>query len=402
MSKGFAKFLIFIVVIFLIINGIISMTRHTKTQVAFSGLMEKSFSLEGIIARNETVITAPQEGILQSKVSENEMVKKNKHVASVYVGEIDDESSQKLSEINQRINELTSHTNGDAHSNDAHKVEANITTKINDIIVASNNRNAEKVSALKKDLQILADRKTTTTGTPGDMTTILAELRAEKEHYENQFSTSKHDLTAPEAGLYSTDIDGYEESLSSDNAGKITVGEYQILKKKKTAPKADEDSYAKCKIISNYQWTILAPVNDATASELEVGQSVYIRFDGEAADIRAKISSISPKESNKYIIGITSSENCDYAMSQRFINFELICAKYKGIKIPVNAIQVKGDVTGVYVAENSVARFKEVKVLYRDGKNAIIEQNNNKNGYLLLYDKVIIKTKDITDGTKIE
>lgn len=402
MSKVFAKFLIFIVVVFLIINGIGALGKRTQTQVAFSGQMEKSYSLEGIIARNETVITAPQEGILQSKVSENEMVKKNKHVASVYVGEIDEESSKKLSEINQRINELTVSANGDAHSSDAHKVEENITTKINDIIVASNNRNAEKVSTLKKDLQILADRKTTTAGTFGDMTTILSELQAQREHYENQFSSSKYDLTAPEAGLYSTDIDGYEESLSSDNAGNITVGEYQILKKKKSNPQFAKDSYAKCKIINNYQWTILTSVSDAVASELEVGRSVYLRFDGGTEDVRARISSISSKESNKYIVGITSSENCEYAMSKRFVDFELICAKYKGIKIPVSAIQVNGDVTGVFVVQNSVARFKEVKVLYRDSKNAIIEQNNNKNGYLLLYDKVIVKSKELTDGAKIE
>lgn len=402
MKKGFAKFIIFLLVIFMIISGISSMSGKTKTHIASSGQMEKSYSLEGMFARSETVIKSPEKGILESKVGEYEYVKKNKHIASVYIGDIDEEASKKLSEINQRISELTAQSTTDAHSNDAHKIEEGITSKINDIIMASNIRNAEKVSALKEDLHLLADKKNVSSGSGADMSAILADLQTQKEHYENQFNSSKYDLTSPSPGLYSSNIDGYEEFINDNNINSMSVAEYQTIKKKKISKEEIAESGTVCKIINNYQWSIITAVNDSTASNLEVGKKVYIRFSGSDSEYPAKISYISPKESNKYIVTVTSTENCEYALSTRNVDFELICGRYTGLKIPISAIQVINDKTGVYVAENSYMRFKEINVLYKDGKTAIVEQNNNKDNYLLLYDKVITHSKEYSDGKKIE
>ena len=402
MKKGFIKFLVFILGIFITVSGIGSLRNNTKTQIAFGGQMEKSYTLEGVIARNETVIKAPESGILEAKVKENELVKKNKHVGSVYIGEVDEEMSQKLSEINQRINELKSQSSGDSHNSDAHKIEEGITSKINDIIMASNSRNAQKVSSLKEDLRLLSDKRATVSGSKADMSTILAELQSKKEYYENQFNSTKYDLTSPVAGLFSSNIDGYEEILNIDTLNNITVSEYQTLRKKKLSKEEIQASNVECKIINNYQWSIVTAVNDSTASALEVGKNVYVRFGGDNKDYIAKISYISPKESNKYAVVITSTENCEYALGARQIDFELVCGRYTGLKIPVSAIQVRSDVTGVYVVQNSTLHFKEINVLYKDGKTAIVEQNNSKENYLLLYDKVVTHTKDFTEGKKIE
>ena len=402
MKKGSLKFLIFILALIILINSIAALRNGTKTQVVFAGQLEKVYRLEGIIARGETVIKSPESGILESKVKENEMVKKNKHVASVYIGEVDEEISKKLSEINQRIHELNSQNINDIHINDAHKIEEGITAKINDIIVASNARNAEKVSALKQDLQLLADKKATTSGTGADLSSILSELQSQKEYYEKQFNSTKYDLIAPLPGIYSSNIDGFEEILNADKINNITVSEYQTLKKKEFSPEEIDKSKVECKIINNYQWSVITLVNDATASGMEVGQTVYIRFSGSTEDVPATISYISPKESKKYAVTLTSTANSEYAMSGRFVDFELICGRYTGLKVPVNAIQVRSDVTGVYVVENSVLRFKEVNVLYKDGNTAIVEQNNTKDNYLLLFDRVVTHTKEFAEGKKIE
>lgn len=402
MKRLSAKFLIFVLLVFMIISGVSSMGNKTKTQIAFSGQMEKSFKLEGMFARNEMAIKSPEKGILESKVGENEFVKKNKHIASVYVGNIDEEISKKLSEINKRINELNSQNTADMHVNDAHKIEEGITSKINDIIMASNARNAEKVSSLKEDLRLLADKKSTSAENGGDVSVILAELQSQKEFYEQQFNSNKYDLTAPTPGLYSSNIDGYEEVVNESKINTMTVAEYQTIQKKKITKEEIEASGTVCKIVNNYQWSLITVVNDSTASNLEIGQRVYIRFPSTDEEYTAKITYISPKESNRYLVSITSTEACDYSLTTRNTEFELICGRYSGLKIPTGAIQVINDKTGVYVAENSYMRFKEINVLYKDGKTAIVEQNNNKDNYLLLYDKIITHSKEYSEGKKIE
>ena len=87
------KFVLFILVVFLIYNLVGMLTPNVKTQVAVSGTMEKTFSLDGVIIRDEYVMKSNESGVLESKVAEYEMVKKNKVVAINYIGLIDKDSS---------------------------------------------------------------------------------------------------------------------------------------------------------------------------------------------------------------------------------------------------------------------------------------------------------------------
>ena len=50
--------------------------------------------------------------------------------------------------------------------------------------------------------------------------------------------------------------------------------------------------------------------------------------------------------------------------------------------------------TGVFVLTEGEQKFKEVNVLYKDGKNAIVETGTGKDNYLLLYDEVITYSKE--------
>lgn len=401
--NGSVKLILFILIIFLIYNIVGMMSPEVKTQVAVSGTMEKTFSLEGIIIRDEVVMKSDASGVLESKVKENEMVKKNKVVASVYKGEIDEESQQKLAEINRRISEINTQLATETTlSNDAYKLEESITSKVNDIIMASNSRDAEKVSSLKENLTALA-LKRVSSSSQTDATGLLAELKAQKEHYESSFNASKTDILSPTPGIYSTTIDGYEQMLSNSKAKTMTVADYQIVKKSKPSENDINDSGVVCKVIDNYQWSLAAIVNDNTASELETGESVYIRFPHDNVDLAAQVAYISPESSNKYVVVLASTETSDFVMTSRFVDFDLICEKYTGIKVPVKALSVRDDgTTGVYVLENSTLHFKQANVLYKDGKNAIVYMDNTKTDYLFLYDEVVTYAKEYTEGKKFE
>ncbi len=402
-KNKFSKFIIAVLILFLIYNLIIMFTPDIKSQLAVSGTMEKTFSLNGIIIRDEVVMKSDTPGILESKVKEQEMVKKNKVVASVYKGEIDDQTQHKLAEINRRINEISTQLATDTHlSNDAYRLEESITSKVNDIIMASNSRDAEKVSTLKDNLTALA-LKRVSASSQSDATGLLAELKAEKQQLESAFNASKTDILSPAQGIYSTNIDGYEQLLSTSKALSMTVADYQIVRKSKPTEDDIKASGVVCKVIDNYKWSVAAVVNDNTASDLETGKRVYIRFPHDNVDLAATVEYISPESSNKYVVVLSSTENSSFVMGNRFVDFDLICEKYTGIKIPVKALTVNGDgATGVYVMENSAMRFKKADVLFKDGKNAIIYMDNTRADYLFLYDNVITHAKEYAEGKKID
>ena len=402
-KNRFPKVIIAILILFLIYNLIIMFTPDIKSELAVSGTMEKTFSLNGIIIRDEVVMKSDTPGVLESKVKEQEMVKKNKVVASVYKGEIDDETQHKLAEINRRINEISTQLATDTHlSNDAYRLEESITSKVNDIIMASNSRDAEKVASLKDNLTALA-LKRVSAQSQAEATGLLAELKTEKQQLESTFNASKTDILSPAQGIYSTNIDGYEQLLSTTKAQSMTVADYQIARKSKPTEDDIKASGVVCKIIDNYKWNLAAVVNDNTASELEAGKRVYIRFPHDNVDLAATVEYISPESSNKYVVVLSSTENSSFVLTHRFVDFDLICEKYTGIKVPVKALTVNSEgATGVYVLENSAMHFKKADVLFKDGKNAIIYMDNTIADYLFLYDNVITHAKEYAEGKKID
>lgn len=394
-KRSSAKLVLFIVAIFILYSGIKLLNPKVQTQIAVQGTMEKAYSLEGIVMRNEYVLEGGEDGIFEAKVKEHEVVKKNKHIATIYDGAFDKETGMKLEEINRRINELSAQVATAVHSNDAQRLEDTITSKINDIIIASNSKDARRVSDLKENLTALALKRFAITTSNGDTSSILTDLKNQKAAYEKSFDAAKTDLFSPNHGVFSTSVDGLEQSVSYDKVTTMTVSDYQVMKKAKPEPKG------KCKVIDSYQWSVATLVNDSTASELEKGKKVYLRFKNENIDIPAHISYISQEESNKYVVVITSYANDEYIMTNRHVEFELVYEKYSGIKIPVKTINVTADgVTGVYVLENSTVKFKQADVVYKDSKNAIIKTNNSKSNYLLLYDEIITKAPDYTEGKK--
>ena len=117
--------------------------------------------------------------------------------------------------------------------------------------MASNSRDAEKVASLKDNLTALA-LKRVSAQSQAEATGLLAELKTEKQQLESTFNASKTDILSPAQGIYSTNIDGYEQLLSTTKAQSMTVADYQIARKSKPTEDDIKASGVVCKIIDNY------------------------------------------------------------------------------------------------------------------------------------------------------
>lgn len=83
--------------------------------------------------------------------------------------------------------------------------------------------------------------------------------------------------------------------------------------------------------------------------------------------------------------------------SERSVKTEIIKGNYDGLKIPISALRVIEEDTGVFVNTDGVARFRKVELLYKDEQMAIVDKSS-ETGYLKLYDPVIVYGKDIEQG----
>jgi len=92
-------------------------------------------------------------------------------------------------------------------------------------------------------------------------------------------------------------------------------------------------------------------------------------------------------KSNKYVKSL-------YQTSKT--NIQLIKNTYRGIKIPQKAIRIVDDKMGVYVQRSNFAKFIPVDIKYTDDDWVIVSDAESRGG-IRLYDKVILKGKNLYD-----
>ena len=402
MKKIFKLLICAAILIFAAINAVRLLNPGIKTQIVQHGEMEKSYEFDALIIRDETVVTAERSGILETMVGENEMVRKNKHIASIYESEVDEAAKKKLISINERIEEIQNAlANNSKNYADSFHIESAIDSKLKEAALASKEHNASKLSAVKSELGLLNDRKNTVSDSNGYSEKTLAELKEEKAEYESKLSGSKQDLYSPVSGIFSTKIDGYEELVTSEAIGKMTPGDFESILKTKVTQKNIDKSKVVCKIIDSFEWSVAVVVTENELSSLETGDTVYVRMKDSADEAQAVISYISAPENGKYLLIATSDVSCDWANTERVTKVDFVKNKYKGLKIPSEALRVKDGTTGVYTVVDGIVKFKKVNVYYKDGKYAIAEENNANTGGLLLYDEVIVSSGNIKAGKRI-
>jgi len=402
MKKFLLRVLIVCLVVFQIWNIAILFNPPVKSEMVRYGTIENSAEYDGLIIRDESVIISDASGVLESVATENSVVKKGKHIASVYTGNVDSESQTKLKQINARISEITGSQTGNlAFDGDKAKIENHISTRVSDMIININDKNISNVSQLKSDLNVLHSKKLQISGENGSATAVLNDLKAQKERYEKQLSASKQNLYAPRAGLYSTLIDGFEQVLGGESLKAMTVDNFKTIRDTKYEP-SDGAQAPVCKIVSNVEWYAAMLVDSEKASSMTIGQSVYIKIGESPSEYKAVVSYISPADGKKCVVGVTATEYSEEALKNRKAKITLISNKYSGIKIPVEAIRVNNGVQGVYTVTEGLMKFKTADIVYKDNKYAIVKEDASNNGSVLLYDEVVIEAKEVGENISIK
>ncbi|MBQ8587756.1 MAG: hypothetical protein IJ454_00025, partial [Clostridia bacterium] len=307
----------------------------------------------------------------------------------------------KLSAVNSRIEEInkaSEETTGLALG--AFRVESTIDLRVSEITAAMEEGDMDKVISIKNELNLLNDKKNTLENGEEYTHEMLTKLMEEKKEYENALGDDKQDLYSPVSGIYSTVVDGFEEIVTSGAIGDMTPYDFESIYKMKNSDEVKPG--AVCKIIDNSGWSVAFLATEKEIQRLKEGSSVYIRTDGSAVDSSAEISYISTPVNGNYLVTATSDVSCEWANKERFVTIDLVRSRYKGLKVPVKALRVKDNITGVYTVVDGIVHFKKVKVLYKDNNFAIVEENNASQGGLLLYDEVVVSSgRTLKEGQRI-
>ncbi len=304
----------FIIIIYVLFN---IFSYFTKTHIAEyqvqQGTIASNNIFQGIIVRDETVEYAPKSGYINYYVKNGSKVSVTDVVYSIdTVGNI----SNEITEASTVSNSLSSET--------LTSISGEINTFVNDY---DSNRFSESYtfynnlnSEIAQNININA----------------LADLSSQVTEAENNNTFFQY--TSPSDGIIVYEVDGFEgytiEDITSSDFNYNSYKETQLFSNSEV-----EASTPVYKRINSEDWSIIVPINESLAKELNEKSNLKIRFCKDDFTTNASCSLI--KSEDNYFLKLSLRKAMVRYATDRFIDIELVMSDDTGLKIPQSAITSK-------------------------------------------------------------
>ena len=381
------------------------------TAAAAYSRVEETVRANGWLIRDELLLPGDSSGLLQLTRQEGERVSQGGVVAKVYADQASLDRQTELDSLDERIEQLRYAT----EENLSGVASLRLDSQIKDSLLALR-RSVESGAMAQTESEItqlrsLILKRDYSRGDGADAAAELRELQAQRQALQSQGAGSVRRVTAPESGIYSAVVDGYETLLTPANLESLTPSALSSLE-------ADPSVQSNVgKLIVSDRWYYAAALSDEDAQDLKVGQSVTLRFSkGAADDLPAEVWSVGESESGRRLVVLSGREYLAELTLLRHQSAEIILSSSEGIRVPQTALRVdtatttdeNGEevttrTTGVYCVVGRLARFKPVTVVYTgDGFSLVKSAAKKESLRLRPGDEIILTAQELTDGMVIQ
>ncbi|MBE7020630.1 MAG: hypothetical protein E7411_04260 [Ruminococcaceae bacterium] len=378
-------------------------THTAKTVTVYKETVENKIKSTGLICAPQTLIRAENDGIALYNCREGKLILPYAKIATVYTGEISDESREKLRAVNDKI--VFAEANEKQGKNivgDVTSINRDINNAVHEIITETNVNNFENVYKLKNEI-IAYNKKLM------ELKGVKVEIKEENlndeiNKIEAGLTGGKKEYRSPVNGMFSTKITPWDELVTPESIMTLSVKDYKnLLKEDEVEAHSVKSGKPFCKIINNYEWYIVSSFPVSDIEDLEVDEWVEIRVttnsDRKVDGIIKYISEASGKEA---CVVIKSTKHLDNIWTSGKVEFELIKNTKTGFKLPQSALIERDGKKGVYAVKDSLYKFIEVEPLIYDGDYVIIKDKTldgeSQRSCIILYDYVVINPEKVREG----
>ena len=247
-----------------------------------------------------------------------------------------------------------------------------------------------------------------------DLTDRAAMLTAQVQRLRTQSSNTVSRVLAPQAGVFSSRVDGYESILTPDTALSLTPSALDRLDGQ-GSPVSDS---VPGKLITSNTWYFAANLPKTAASRLEEGYSATLRFSGELnRDVEMTVDRIGATEGGKTLVVFSSNRYLTLTTLLRHQTAELIFHSYSGLRIPKEALRLveftqepsgsqseaaAENKIGVYALINGRTEFREVSIVTEGGDYYVVRPVGSGRKVLRAGDTIITRATGLQDGLRLE
>lgn len=354
-------------------------------------------SFTGMIIRNEIVIDKSSSGVMHLRVSDGERVAKNGTIADIYSKERDSLTVSEIEEIKKKISDIeTIQSYNDLAAVDINLLDSKITNTLGNMLFLSANGNFSSSREGEFELLTMMNRKEMVIGNNTDYTQQLTDLEDKLSSLEDSLSEPMNKITAVSSGFFVSQVDGYEMVLSADNLDRYTPEFMDTL-----IPEQSNTKGKIGKIVSDYTWYIAADMTANQSLSYKAGDNVIIKTQLKSNPyINVVVEQINLSDDRERAVILFSCQEMNAELAtMRTGAMTVINGQYEGLKIDKGALRVNDNQTGVYIISGMELKFVTVKVLYQTEYYVICQKADaSENTELRLYDKVVVRGKNLYDG----
>lgn len=238
------------------------------------------------------------------------------------------------------------------------------------------------------------------------------QLAGELNVLTSQSARATTRITAPEPGVFSNLVDGYESLLTPETVLQLTPAALQEL----IDNPAGEDSGALGKLLTSNTWYFAANLPRTAAARLNEGDTAALRFTGELnREVDMTVELIGPTEEELTLVVFSSNRYLTLTTLLRHQTVELIFARWSGLRIPKEALHLEeitdpdsstpstaGKRLVVYASVNGHAEIREVAIVHEDEDYYVVRPVGTGKKVLRDGDIIVTQATGLMDGLPLE
>ena len=386
--------------------------------LAYRYEVERTVDMTGFVVREERVLPDESGGLLRVQRAEGERVAAGGTVASVYADQASLDRQAEIDSLESRVEQLQYAQNLALAAETTRKLDAQIAQNLLEYrrFLAANRLYDAESTAL--ELRALVLKRDYSDAGNGDIAVQLQELGARLLALRSQAEGTVRRVTAPEAGLYSAAVDGYETVLTPGMLEGLTPSALSGL----TADPSTVSRTGKLVLGDEWYYAAVLSADDAVAlreRQAENGGTLPLRFSrGVDRDLPVTLESIGPRENGRVVAVFRGTSYLRELTLLRQQRAQIITGVVSGIRIPRESLRaerayldengktVTEDRAGVYCLVGREARFKPVEVVH-SGESFILvapapelDQSVEKDAKRIIRpgEQVIVSARGLFDG----
>ena len=374
---------------------------HDKhdTEEAVLTTINENIAFQGVVVRDEKVVTYDGGGILDYKYSDGSKISVNNTIAEVYSSEDAIIAKNKIALIDDEIANLKkAQSPGITNYVEPETIKSKIEKQYKELLANSADGNYTEVNRIKSELSVVMNIYNIVTKSETSYDDKISELEAQKKTLQASAKDPDDVITADETGYFVSYADGYEDKLSTEKIDSLSENDINsVIKGNAEVPKN-----AVGKVFDSYSCDIVGVVSADSRISEGANLTIMLSTSTNVYDVTVESVKVCGEDEDKMIVVLSCDRLDENLVESRVLSAELIFDEYQGIKVPRSAIRFQGDQKGVYVILGKDISFKKIDVIY-EGDDYVLSKNTSAEEYLLLYDQIlleVVSNDDVSESSK--